>query len=122
MKLSSFLYREEISQTQLAKAAGLDHSTISRLASGAVRPDWTAMERLAVVTKGAVMPNDFLVGDLSPRGKVKAWGHSVSPLSRPQVGEAGPQQAEAEVNLQERAIGQAGADDYSPLGDNPVAP
>jgi DNA-binding XRE family transcriptional regulator len=57
--LSRQLRRQRISQRELARRGGLDHSTISRILMGARAPSWSTMQRIAQVV-GFPPPNVLL--------------------------------------------------------------
>jgi len=57
--LSRQLRRQRISQRELARRGGLDHSTISRILVGARAPSWSTMQRIAQVV-GFPPPNVLL--------------------------------------------------------------
>jgi hypothetical protein len=57
--LSRQLRRRRISQRELARRGGLDHSTISRILVGARAPSWSTMQRIAQVV-GFPPPNVLL--------------------------------------------------------------
>lgn len=109
MKLSTYLHLEEVSQSRLARAAGLDHSTVSRLVRDKTRPNWPAMEAIAKATGWRVMPNDFLNGPpsvgLSVREKL--------PEVRPQVSKLG-------VGFDQHPGRDNEAHDDAPLLDTPI--
>jgi DNA-binding XRE family transcriptional regulator len=66
--LSRQLRRRRISQRELARRGGLDHSTISRILLGARAPSWSTVQRIAHVV-GFPPPNVLLGGlrmDSSP--------------------------------------------------------
>ena len=58
--LSRQLRRQRISQRELARRGGLDHSTISRILVGARAPSWSTMQRIAHVV--GFPPPDVLLG------------------------------------------------------------
>jgi DNA-binding XRE family transcriptional regulator len=74
--LSRQLRRQRISQRELARRGGLDHSTISRILVGARAPSWSTMQRIAQVV-GFPPPNVLLGafrtrppgGELPPRSQ-----------------------------------------------------
>jgi transcriptional regulator with XRE-family HTH domain len=59
MKLSDYLEKERISQSEFAELIGSTPTTISRLAHGTQNPSWTTMLKITQATKGKVKPNDF---------------------------------------------------------------
>jgi DNA-binding XRE family transcriptional regulator len=59
--LSRQLRRRRISQRELARRGGLDHSTISRIVLGARAPSWSTVQRIAHVV-GFPPPNVLLGG------------------------------------------------------------
>jgi DNA-binding XRE family transcriptional regulator len=59
--LSRQLRRQRISQRELARRGGLDHSTISRIMVGARAPSWSTVQRIAQVV-GFPPPNVLLGG------------------------------------------------------------
>jgi hypothetical protein len=60
--LSRQLRRQRISQRELARRGGLDHSTISRILVGARSPSWSTMQRIAQVV--GFPPPSVLLGAL----------------------------------------------------------
>lgn len=65
MKLATYLGRNEISRKQFAALIDVDAITVGRYLSGARRPSWEIMARIAEATKGSVTADDFL--DHPPR-------------------------------------------------------
>lgn len=59
--LSRQLRRRRISQRELARRGGIDHSTISRILVGARAPSWSTVQRVAQVV-GFPPPNVWLGG------------------------------------------------------------
>jgi DNA-binding XRE family transcriptional regulator len=59
--LSRQLRRQRMSQRELARRGGLDHSTISRILVGARAPSWSTVQRIAQVV-GFPPPNVLLGG------------------------------------------------------------
>jgi hypothetical protein len=57
--LSRQLRRHHISQRELARRGGLDHSTVSRILVGARAPSWSTVQRIAHVV-GFPPPNVLL--------------------------------------------------------------
>lgn len=64
--LSRQLRRQRISQRELARRGGLDHSTISRLLVGGRAPNWSTVQRIAQVV--GFPPPSVLFGGLMTRG------------------------------------------------------
>ena len=62
MRLSEYLTSTNTRPATFARAVGVAHTTVARWASGEVAPSLDCMERIASVTDGAVMPNDFMRG------------------------------------------------------------
>lgn len=60
MRLSEFLAETHTKPTAFARQLGVAHTTVTRWASGEVAPSMEAMERIAEITEGRVMPNDFM--------------------------------------------------------------
>ena len=58
MKLRDWLRREKVSQAEMAAKLEIAQATVSRICKGDY-PGPDTMRRIAIVTKGAVMPNDF---------------------------------------------------------------
>jgi DNA-binding XRE family transcriptional regulator len=79
--LSRQLRRHHISQRELARRGGLDHSTVSRILVGARAPSWSTVQRIAHVVGfppphvllGALrtdwVPGDELPGRSRPRNE-----------------------------------------------------
>jgi len=59
MKLADYLRVNGITLEAFAKSIGRSAATVSRLARGRQKPDWTTMEAITAATSGAVKPNDF---------------------------------------------------------------
>ena len=59
MKLSDWLSREGITQSEFARRIERDPATVTKIIKGHVRPDWTTLERIQRETGGDVLPNDF---------------------------------------------------------------
>lgn len=60
MKLKAWLNKERISMTQFARTIDRNCSTVSRICSEEVSPDWVTMDRILLATGGKVKPNDYL--------------------------------------------------------------
>ena len=79
MKLEKYLEIKKKSSSEFARELGVDISTVTRWIPGegkkqTRRPDWNALERLAVITNGEVMPNDFLPDEVVRK---ISWGRAV---------------------------------------------
>lgn len=74
--LSRQLRRQRISQRELARRGGLDHSTISRILVGARAPSWSTMQRIAQVV--GFPPPNVLLGAFRTRPP----GEELPPLSQ----------------------------------------
>ncbi len=59
MKLQKYLDKKKISMNQFAGMIDRNVSTISRICSGEVRPDWTTLDAIYLATGGKVRANDF---------------------------------------------------------------
>jgi len=69
MKLKDYLKKQKISASELARRIGVSVSAVARWVPKegkrqVRRPDWDALEKLAVTTEGEVMPNDFLPDEI----------------------------------------------------------
>lgn len=60
MKLGDWMQARNLRDEEVAELVESDRSTISRVRRGVSRPSWDLAEKLAAVTDGAVMPNDYL--------------------------------------------------------------
>jgi|ETNvirnome_2_300_1030623.scaffolds.fasta_scaffold31419_3 plasmid maintenance system antidote protein VapI len=60
MKLKTYLSKRKISMTKFANLIDRNTSTVSRLCAEETQPDWPTMNRILLVTKGQVQPNDFI--------------------------------------------------------------
>jgi len=60
--LARHLRRRRISQRELARRAGLDHSTISRILDGSRAPSWSTVQRIALVV--GFPPSNVMLGRL----------------------------------------------------------
>lgn len=60
MKLQDYLAKRDISMTKFSRLIDRNVSTVSRIISGETQPDWPTMNRILLVTKGQVKPNDFI--------------------------------------------------------------
>jgi hypothetical protein len=58
--LGRWIHERDISPAQLARMLGTTQAHVSRFLTDTSRPTWKFLERIAEVTDGAVMPNDFL--------------------------------------------------------------
>jgi transcriptional regulator with XRE-family HTH domain len=70
MKFRAWMRMADITQGELAPKIGLSQAMLSRIYNGYV-PSPAVMQRIAVITKGAVLPNDFF-DDLPVSRKNKA--------------------------------------------------
>ena len=59
MKLRDWLKSKKMSQAELAKQIRMDQSAISLLCNGRAWPTAETARRIAIATKGEVLPNDF---------------------------------------------------------------
>lgn len=62
MKLSAWMIREGVSDQQLAEKVGRDRTTVLRIRQGTHKPSPELMEAIALVTDGAVRPDDYFDG------------------------------------------------------------
>ena len=69
MKLSTYMRLRGYRDRHMAELIGLERSTVSRLRRDDCRPSWEVMERLAALTDGEVLPNDFLLGTSPDRDR-----------------------------------------------------
>jgi hypothetical protein len=60
MTLNAWMKKHKIVDWRLAEMTGIDRVSINRLRRGINPPSWPTMIRLAKITRGEVMPNDFL--------------------------------------------------------------
>lgn len=60
MKLEDYLSKYGLSDAAFAKRIGVAVSSVWRIRTNRVRPDWPMMEKISAATDGAVNPNDFL--------------------------------------------------------------
>ena len=60
MKLSDYIKEKQIEKRELASRIGVSFTSLGRYLAGTRRPEWNVMARIARVTGGQVMPNDFL--------------------------------------------------------------
>jgi 3,4-dihydroxy 2-butanone 4-phosphate synthase/GTP cyclohydrolase II len=72
MKLRDWLKSKKMRQIELAQQIGMDQSAISLLCNGRAWPTEETARRIAVATKGAVMPNDFFDFDFEKDFERKA--------------------------------------------------
>jgi DNA-binding XRE family transcriptional regulator len=63
--LARQLRRRHITQRELARRGGLDHSTISRILVGSRAPNWTTVQRIALVV--GFPPSNVMLGRFGPR-------------------------------------------------------
>ena len=61
MKLRKWMRANDVTQGDLANQVGLSQAMLSRICNG-YQPSPAVMMRIAVATKGAVLPNDFFEG------------------------------------------------------------
>lgn len=59
MKLSEWLTKEQVSQSDFAKRIGVAQYTVNRYVNGERYPRPRAMWKISLETKGEVRPNDF---------------------------------------------------------------
>jgi 3,4-dihydroxy 2-butanone 4-phosphate synthase / GTP cyclohydrolase II len=59
MKLRDWLKSKKMRQADLAEQIGMDQSAISLLCNGRAWPTEETARRIALATRGAVLPNDF---------------------------------------------------------------
>ncbi len=67
MHLAQYMAAHGLSDEDVAALIGRSRVTISRIRRGIVRPEWTTIERLKKVTKGAVTADDFLISSATAR-------------------------------------------------------
>ena len=60
MKLIDYLDAQDLNMAEFGRLIGRSDATVSRIARGLNPPDWRTMKAIRAVTRGAVMPNDFL--------------------------------------------------------------
>jgi len=60
MTLSAFLASQNMTRAQFAERMGVHPVTVSKWCSGAMRPAWSAIERIQAETGGQVMAQDFM--------------------------------------------------------------
>ena len=60
MTLAAYMDRKKLSDEEIALNTGFHRVTISRVRRGLQLPNWELMRRLAELSGGAVMPNDFM--------------------------------------------------------------
>ena len=60
MTLSAFLASQNLTRAQFAARLGVHPVTVSKWCSGAMRPAWSAIERIQVQTGGQVTAQDFM--------------------------------------------------------------
>lgn len=65
MKLADYMETAKLDDEQMAErvrtdVVPCDRTQIGRYRRGERRPAWPVIERLAIVTKGAVTPNDWM--------------------------------------------------------------
>ena len=59
MKLRDWIRSKRMKQSEFAALIGMDQSAISLLCNERAQPSMETMRRIAIATKGDVMPNDF---------------------------------------------------------------
>jgi DNA-binding transcriptional regulator YdaS (Cro superfamily) len=60
MTLSSYLANQNMTRAQFAARLGVHPVTVSKWCSGAMRPAWSAIERIQAETGGQVTAQDFI--------------------------------------------------------------
>ena len=60
MTLSAFLASRNMTRAQFAERMGVHPVTVSKWCSGAMRPAWSAIERIQEETGGQVLAQDFM--------------------------------------------------------------
>ncbi|MAG24662.1 hypothetical protein CMI47_03695 [Candidatus Pacearchaeota archaeon] len=61
MQLADYMSREGLTLEAFAQRIDKTAATVSRIARGINRPDWSTMLAIEEVTGGEVRPNDFAV-------------------------------------------------------------
>jgi hypothetical protein len=72
LKLDQFLAEKDMSRADFAKAIGVSEVSVTRYIGGTRLPQPAIMARIAVVTDGAVTPNDFLLAVDAPTAPIAA--------------------------------------------------
>jgi transcriptional regulator with XRE-family HTH domain len=63
MKLRDWIKSTKMRQADFAAKIDMDQSAISLLCNGRAQPSVETMRRIAIATRGEVMPNDFFEFD-----------------------------------------------------------
>lgn len=71
-KLGAWMADNGVSCTVFAKDLGASKATVSMLCSGKVMPSWPMMLRIAQITGGSILPNDFIPTDFTVTEAPKA--------------------------------------------------
>lgn len=72
MRLAEFLKAHDLTATAFAERIGRSTATVSRLARGIQRPDWSTIEAIDTATGGQVTANDFRSMDAPPAATPEA--------------------------------------------------
>ena len=72
MKLKEWMRKNKVRQDVFAEEIGVTQSALSKICCGARTPLAGTMYRIAIATKGAVMPNDFFDFDFGEELQRKA--------------------------------------------------
>jgi len=59
MKFEAWVSLSKLSDYELARLTGFDHSTMSRTRRGITKPSWGLIAKIHEVSQGAVTANDF---------------------------------------------------------------
>jgi len=60
MRLSKYMAKHGLDDTAMAQLADCDRTSINRISRGNQMPSWPLMFRIMDITKGKVLPNDYL--------------------------------------------------------------
>jgi transcriptional regulator with XRE-family HTH domain len=72
MKLPDWIRENKTSQGQFARDIGVTQPALSMICAGIRQPSASMMHRIAIATKGGVMPNDFFDFDFGESADRKA--------------------------------------------------
>jgi transcriptional regulator with XRE-family HTH domain len=69
MKLAAYIDEHDLTLEAFGDLCGRSAATISRLARGLHKPDWSTMEAIEKATGGKVQPNDWATSPPAPKRK-----------------------------------------------------
>ncbi len=62
MNIKHWRKQQQLTLAAMAERLEISEAAMCRYENGSRRPDWPILERLVILTEGAVQPNDFFKG------------------------------------------------------------